>query len=70
VDKRKSGLYHEWSLAAFTKDAIWPSYPHGEAGSPAFEQTLNDAIAAFDGDRNVDKLCGTLVNAAKESVQR
>ena len=40
---------------------------HGEAAPAAFQQALNDAVAAFLVDKNVDNFANTLVRAAKES---
>jgi glucose/mannose transport system substrate-binding protein len=43
---------------------------HGEAAPAAFEQALNDAVATFVVDRNVDNFANALVKATKEHQSR
>lgn len=56
--------YHQWSMDGFTSDALVPSCAHGMAASPAFQQALLDASAAFVADKDVDVYLSTLVDAA------
>ena len=66
VDRSKFDAYHQWSMDSFAKDDLVASCVHGEAAPAAFEQALNDAVAAFVVDRNVDNFANALVQAAKE----
>jgi hypothetical protein len=43
---------------------------HGVAAPAAFQQALNDAVAAFVVDRNEDNFANTLVQAVKEPHSR
>jgi glucose/mannose transport system substrate-binding protein len=67
VDKTKFGPYHNWSMESFAKDALLPSFEHGEAAPAAFQQALNDAITSFVVDKNVDNFVNALAQAAKEA---
>ena len=48
-------------MDSFAKDKLVASCVHGEAAPAAFEQALNDAVATFVVDRNVDNFANTLV---------
>ena len=52
------------------EDELVASCVHGEAGPAAFEQALNDAVATFVVDRNVDNFANALVKATKEHQSR
>jgi glucose/mannose transport system substrate-binding protein len=67
VDKGKFSAYQRWSMVSFDRDALVASCVHGEAVPVTFQQELNDAIGLFVADRNVERLTGALVKAAKES---
>src|SRR5215813_7818873 len=67
VDKSKFGIYHNWSMESFAKDALLPSCVHGEAAPAAFQQALNDAVTTFVVDKNADTFVKALAQAAKDS---
>ena len=67
VDKSKFGIYHNWSMQSFAKDALLPSCVHGEAAPAAFQQALNDAVTTFVVDKNADTFVKALAQAAKDS---
>jgi glucose/mannose transport system substrate-binding protein len=52
------------------EDELVASCVHGEAAPAAFEQALNDAVATFVVDRNVDNFANALVKATKEHQSR
>jgi glucose/mannose transport system substrate-binding protein len=56
--------YHQWSMDGFGSDALVPSVAHGMGASPAFQQALLDASAAFVADKDVDTYLTTLTDAA------
>jgi glucose/mannose transport system substrate-binding protein len=67
VDRAKFGVYHNWSMDSFAKDALVPSVVHGSAAPADFQQALNDATTTFIVDKNVDAYAAALVAAAKAS---
>jgi glucose/mannose transport system substrate-binding protein len=54
-------------MQSFAKDALLPSWEHGEAAPAAFQQALNDAITTFVVDKNADTFVKALAQAAKDS---
>jgi glucose/mannose transport system substrate-binding protein len=56
--------YHQWSMDGFAADALVPSVAHGMGASPAFQQALLDASAAFVADLDVDTYLAMLTDAA------
>src|SRR5918998_6640035 len=56
--------YHQWSMDGFAGDALVPSVAHGMGASPAFQQALLDASAAFVSDKDVDTYLTMLTDAA------
>ncbi len=70
IDRSKFNAYQQWSMDSFAEDELVASCVHGEAAPAAFVQELNDAVAAFVVDRNVDNFANALVQAAKESQLR
>ena len=66
VDRAKFDLYHQWSMDSFLKDRLIPSCVHGEAAPPSMQEALNDAVAQFVKDRNVDDFASAMVRAAQE----
>jgi glucose/mannose transport system substrate-binding protein len=70
VDRSKFDAYQQWSMDSFAEDKLVASCVHGEAAPAAFQQALNDAVANFVVDRNVDNFANALVKAAKESQSR
>ncbi|MGH2617743.1 MAG: ABC transporter substrate-binding protein [Thermomicrobiales bacterium] len=56
--------YHQWSMDGFAADALVPSCAHGMAASPAFQQAILDASAAFVTDKDVDTYLSLLADAA------
>ena len=70
VDRSKFDAYQQWSMDSFAEDKLVASCVHGEAAPAAFEQALNDAVATFVVDRNVDDFANALVKAAKESQSK
>jgi glucose/mannose transport system substrate-binding protein len=56
--------YHQWSMDGFAADALVPSCAHGMAASPAFQQAILDASAAFVADKDVDTYLLMLSDAA------
>jgi glucose/mannose transport system substrate-binding protein len=56
--------YHQWSMDGFASDALVPSVAHGMGASPAFQQALLDASAAFVADKDVDTYLTMLTDAA------
>ena len=67
VDKSKFDGYHQWSMSEFAKDKLLPSCVHGEAAPAAFQQALNDAVASFIVDKNVENFDNALVQAAEKN---
>ena len=67
VDRSKFDSYHQWAMDSFAKDKLVLGCVAGEAAPKAFQGALNDAVAAFIVDKNVDKFANALVQAAKES---
>jgi hypothetical protein len=57
-------------MDSFAEDELVASCVHGEAAPAAFEQALNDAVAAFVADRNVDNFANALVKATKDHQSR
>ena len=70
VDRSKFNAYQQWSMDSFAEDELVASCVHGEAAPAAFEQALNDAVAAFVADRNVDNFANALVKATKDHRSR
>ena len=70
VDRSKFNAYQQWSMDSFAEDELVASCVHGEAAPAAFEQALNDAVAAFVADRNVDNFANALVKATKDHQSR
>jgi glucose/mannose transport system substrate-binding protein len=66
VDKSKFDGYHQWSMEEFAKDKLLPSCVHGEAAPEAFQKALNDAVAVFVADKNVENFATALVQEAKK----
>jgi glucose/mannose transport system substrate-binding protein len=58
--------YHIWSMDSFAEDALVASMAHGEAASPAFQQSIYDAVNAFVSDKDVDTLVSTIATASEE----
>jgi glucose/mannose transport system substrate-binding protein len=67
VDKSKFGLYQNWAMESFVKDALVPTCIHGIAAPAGFQEALNDAITTFVVDKNAERLTKALVQAAKEA---
>jgi glucose/mannose transport system substrate-binding protein len=65
VDRKKFGVYHNWSMDSFAKDILVPTVVHGSAAPADFQQALNDAVTTFIVDKNVDAFAAALVAAAK-----
>ena len=57
-------------MDSFGEDELVARCVHGEAAPAAFEQALNDAVATFVVDRNVDNFANALVKATKEHQSR
>lgn len=70
VDRSKFDAYQQWSMDSFAGDKLVASCVHGEAAPAAFEQALNDAVATFVVDRNIDNFAKALVKSAQESLSR
>jgi glucose/mannose transport system substrate-binding protein len=70
VEKSKFDGYHQWSMSEFAKDRLLASCVHGEAAPAAFQQALNDAVASFMVDKNVDNFDNALVQAAEKNAPR
>ena len=66
VDPAQFDEYHQITMASFAQDAIVPTTVHGAAAPAAFVQALNDAITAFNVDRNVDAFTAAMVKAAAD----
>jgi glucose/mannose transport system substrate-binding protein len=66
VDRSKFNAYQQWSMDSFLTDDLVASCVHGEAAPATFAQALNDAVATFVVDRNVDNFANALVKATKE----
>src|SRR5215471_168025 len=60
VEKSKFDGYHRWSMEEFAKDKLVPSCVHGGAAPEAFQKRLNDAVASFVQDRNVENFSTAL----------
>jgi glucose/mannose transport system substrate-binding protein len=67
VDRSKFNAYQQWSMDSFAADDLVASCVHGEAASAVFAQALNDAVAMFVADRNVDNFANALVKATKRA---
>jgi glucose/mannose transport system substrate-binding protein len=70
VDRSKFNAYQQWSMDSFAADDLVASCVHGEAAPAAFAQALNDAVATFIVDRNVDNFANALVKATKKSINQ
>jgi CO/xanthine dehydrogenase Mo-binding subunit len=57
-------------MDSFVTDDLVASCVHGEAVPAAFAQALNDAVATFVVDRNVDNIANALLKATKEHQSR
>jgi glucose/mannose transport system substrate-binding protein len=66
VDKSKFDAYHRWSMDEFAKDNLLPSCVHGGAAPQAFQKALNDAVASFSVDKNVDTFATALAQESKK----
>jgi glucose/mannose transport system substrate-binding protein len=66
VDKSKFDAYHRWSMDEFAKDNLLPSCVHGGAAPGAFQKALNDAVASFIVDKNVDTFATALAQESKK----
>jgi glucose/mannose transport system substrate-binding protein len=55
-------------MDSFANDKLVPGCVAGEAAPAAFKQALNDAVATFIVDKNVDNFANALVQAAKKSA--
>jgi glucose/mannose transport system substrate-binding protein len=66
VDKSKFDAYHRWSMDEFAKDNLLPSCVHGGAAPEAFQKALNDAVASFSVDKNVDTFATALAQESKK----
>ena len=62
--------YHQWSMDSFANDALVPSCAHGMAATPAFQQALLDASAAFVSDKDVDTYLSALKDAAAQEAEQ
>ncbi|MBV8901953.1 MAG: extracellular solute-binding protein, partial [Verrucomicrobia bacterium] len=69
VDPAAFDSYQRWAMADFNRDNLLPSCVHGSAAPAAFRQALDDAVAAFVADRNVDTFAGALTQAARQAGQ-
>jgi len=67
VDRKKFGVYHNWSMDSFGKDKLVWSVVHGEAAPAAFKQAFLDAVTTFVVDKNADAFIKALVAGAKDS---
>jgi glucose/mannose transport system substrate-binding protein len=68
VDKSKFDAYHRWSMEEFAKDTLLPSCVLGGAAPEGFQKALNNAVASFVGDKNVDNFATALSQEAKNIV--
>jgi glucose/mannose transport system substrate-binding protein len=66
VDKSKFDAYHRWSMDEFAKNNLLPSCVHGGAAPEAFQKVLNDAVASFIVDKNVDTFATALAQESKK----
>jgi outer membrane protein OmpA-like peptidoglycan-associated protein len=66
VDRSKFDAYHRWSMDEFAKDKLLPSCVHGGAAPEAFQKALNDAVASFIVDKNVDTFATALAQESKK----
>jgi glucose/mannose transport system substrate-binding protein len=66
VDKSKFDGYHQWSMEEFAKDKLVPSCVHGGAAPETFQKALNDAVASFILDKNVDNFATALFQEARK----
>jgi glucose/mannose transport system substrate-binding protein len=69
IDPSTFDPYQQWAIADFTRDNLLPSCVQGSAAPPAFRQALDDAVAAFVADKNVDTFAGALTQAARQAGQ-
>jgi outer membrane protein OmpA-like peptidoglycan-associated protein len=66
VDKSKFDGYHQWSMDEFAKDRLVSSCVHGGAAPETFQNALNDAVASFVRDKNVENFATALALEAKK----
>jgi len=66
VDRSKFDAYHRWSMDEFANDKLLPSCVHGGAAPEAFQKALNDAVASFIVDKNVDTFATALAQESKK----
>jgi outer membrane protein OmpA-like peptidoglycan-associated protein len=69
VDKSKFDGYHQWSMTEFARDKLLPSCVHGEAAPAVFQKALDDAVASFMVDKNVENFSNALVQASEKTGQ-
>lgn len=63
VDATKFNEYQKWSIENFSTASLVPSLAHGSAASPAFKQSMYDAVNAYVTDRDAAVLVSTLQDA-------
>jgi len=68
IDPKELSVYQQWSMADFKKDALVPSLFHGAAATPAFQQSIADAVSAFVANKNVNVFVKAVDAAEKDSV--
>jgi len=66
VDKSKFDAYHRWSMDEFAKDKLLPSCVHGGAAPEAFQKALDNAVASFIADKNIDNFATALAQESKK----
>ncbi len=64
-DKSLYDAYLKSAMDEFAADTIVPSVTHGAAASEGWLTSINDAMAAFVSDLNVDKAASQLAGAAR-----
>jgi glucose/mannose transport system substrate-binding protein len=67
IDRAKFDGYQQWAMSSLSTETLLPSCVHGEAAPPGFQQALNDAVAVFIVDKNVENFANALEQAAKKS---
>jgi len=63
VDATKFNDYQKWSIENFSTASLVLSLAHGSAASPAFKQSMYDAVNAYVTDRDAAVLVSTLQDA-------
>ena len=66
-DRKKFGIYHNWSMDSFASDTVVPSIIGGAAAPADWQQAYFDGVTQFVVDKDVDALAQSLAQAAQDA---